>query len=151
VKSRRWGPVGGSRSLEACPWELHLSMAFSCILLSLHPIYHDMSFSPPLCLSLYHDGLPLLIPRAKVNLSSLIVQQTLNSIFKIKIWFDFSSFWNLCHYSYPSLFFSLFIYSYVCTLFGSFLPPAPCPLPLPPTPLASRKNLFCPFLQFVEE
>jgi hypothetical protein len=33
----------------------------------------------------------------------------------------------------------LFIYSYVHTLLGPFLPS---------TPLASRQNLFCPFLQF---
>jgi hypothetical protein len=38
-------------------------------------------------------------------------------------------------------FFSLFIYSDVHTLFGPFLPPAPFPLPLPPTPLASRQKL----------
>jgi hypothetical protein len=45
-------------------------------------------------------------------------------------------------------FFCLFIYSYVHTLLGSFLPPAPCPFPLPPIPLTSLRNLFCPFLQF---
>jgi hypothetical protein len=45
-------------------------------------------------------------------------------------------------------FLSLFIYSYVHTLFGSFLPFPSSPLPLPPIPLASRQNLFCPFLQF---
>jgi hypothetical protein len=32
----------------------------------------------------------------------------------------------------------LFIYSYVHTLFGPYLLPAPCPLPLLPTPLASK-------------
>jgi hypothetical protein len=42
----------------------------------------------------------------------------------------------------------LFIYSHVHTLFGSFLSPAPNPLPLRPTPLASRQNLFCHLLQF---
>jgi hypothetical protein len=43
--------------------------------------------------------------------------------------------------------FSLFIYSYVYTL-GHFspLPPTPPSPPLPP--IASRQNLFCPFLQF---
>jgi hypothetical protein len=45
--------------------------------------------------------------------------------------------------------FLLFIYSYVHTLFGPFLPhPIPCRLPVPLTPLASRQNLFCPLLQF---
>jgi hypothetical protein len=43
-----------------------------------------------------------------------------------------------------SAFFSLFIYSHVHTLFGPF-PPLP---PFPHHPLASRQNLFCPFLQF---
>jgi hypothetical protein len=45
-------------------------------------------------------------------------------------------------------FYLLFIYSYVHTLFGSFLPPAPCPLPplFTPPPLTSRHNLFCPYL-----
>jgi hypothetical protein len=33
----------------------------------------------------------------------------------------------------------------VHTLFGSFLPPGPLPLLYPP-PLASRQNLFCPYL-----
>jgi hypothetical protein len=44
--------------------------------------------------------------------------------------------------------FSLFIYSYVHTLFGPFLSPTPCLLPLPYTPLTCRQNLFCPLLQF---
>jgi hypothetical protein len=39
------------------------------------------------------------------------------------------------------LFFPLFIYSYVHTLFGSFLPPLLHSFPLPSTPLASRQNL----------
>jgi hypothetical protein len=38
------------------------------------------------------------------------------------------------------------IYSYVHALFGPFLPTAPSLSP--PPPLASRQNLFCPFLQF---
>jgi hypothetical protein len=45
------------------------------------------------------------------------------------------------------IFFSLFIYSYVhtlYTLFGPFL----LPTPSPPTPFASRQNMFCPLLQF---
>jgi hypothetical protein len=45
-------------------------------------------------------------------------------------------------------FYCLFIYSYVHTLFGPFLSPAPCPLPLLHTLLPSRQNLFCPLLQF---
>jgi hypothetical protein len=39
---------------------------------------------------------------------------------------------------------NLFIYAYIVP----FLLPVPHPLPLPTTPLASRQNLFCPFLQF---
>jgi hypothetical protein len=46
------------------------------------------------------------------------------------------------------LFIFLFIYSYVHTLFGPFVLPAPNPLPLTPGPLTSRQNLFCPLLQF---
>jgi hypothetical protein len=42
----------------------------------------------------------------------------------------------------------LFIYSYMHTLFGPSLPLSPYPLPLPPTHLTSRQNLFCPLLQF---
>jgi hypothetical protein len=45
-------------------------------------------------------------------------------------------------------FFSLFIYSHVHTLFGPFLSPAPAPSLSSPTLLASRQNLFCPYLQF---
>jgi hypothetical protein len=40
-------------------------------------------------------------------------------------------------------FYCLYIYSYVFTLFGSFLPPAPLRLP----PLLSRPNVFCPLLK----
>jgi hypothetical protein len=60
------------------------------------------------------------------------------------------SFHLQCHLILKFLFilFLLFIYSYVHTLFGSFLPPAHCPLPLFPPPLTSRQNLFCPLLQF---
>jgi hypothetical protein len=47
----------------------------------------------------------------------------------------------------PSYFFSLFIYSYVYTLFGSFLPSTLTPF-LYPTIFTCRQNLFCPFLQF---
>jgi hypothetical protein len=46
------------------------------------------------------------------------------------------------------IFFFFFLYLYVHALFGTFLPPALCPLLLPPTPLASRQNLFCTSLQF---
>jgi hypothetical protein len=42
----------------------------------------------------------------------------------------------------------LFIYSYVHMLFGTSLPPATCPHPLFPTPLASRQNLFWPLHWF---
>jgi hypothetical protein len=48
-------------------------------------------------------------------------------------------------------FFSLFIYSYVHTLFGQFLPLASPTPSLSPHPLASRQKLFCPFSNFVEE
>jgi hypothetical protein len=41
------------------------------------------------------------------------------------------------------VFFKLFIYSHVHTLFGSFLPPAPLLHPLPHSSLTSRQNLFC--------
>jgi hypothetical protein len=41
-----------------------------------------------------------------------------------------------------------FTYSYVHTLFGPFLP---LPPPSTPTALTSKQNLFCPFLQIVEE
>jgi hypothetical protein len=34
----------------------------------------------------------------------------------------------------------------VHTMFGSFLPPSPCPFSLPLQPLATRKKLFCPYL-----
>jgi hypothetical protein len=40
----------------------------------------------------------------------------------------------------------IFVYSYVHTLFGSFFPPTFHLLPLPSTLLASRQNLFCPYL-----
>jgi hypothetical protein len=55
----------------------------------------------------------------------------------------------------PSFFFFQFLfYSYVHTMFGSFLPLFPCPLsyqlphslPNPPLPLATRQKLFCPYL-----
>jgi hypothetical protein len=39
--------------------------------------------------------------------------------------------------------FIYFIYSHVHTLFGSFLSPPPTP---PPPLLASRQNMFCPYL-----
>jgi hypothetical protein len=39
------------------------------------------------------------------------------------------------------IYFLLFIYSHVHTLFGSFLPPAPRPHLWPPFPLTSRQNL----------
>jgi hypothetical protein len=46
-------------------------------------------------------------------------------------------------------FYCLYIYSYVHTLFGPSLPPTSHYLSLsPPTPLASRQNLFCHLLQF---
>uniref|UniRef100_A0A8C0W905 Uncharacterized protein n=1 Tax=Castor canadensis TaxID=51338 RepID=A0A8C0W905_CASCN len=49
----------------------------------------------------------------------------------------------------PFIIFILFIYSHVCTLFGSFSsPPAPCST-LSSLPLASRQNLFCPFLLLI--
>jgi hypothetical protein len=38
------------------------------------------------------------------------------------------------------------IYLYVHTLFGPFVPHVP--ISFPHNPLASRKNLFCPLLQF---
>jgi hypothetical protein len=45
-----------------------------------------------------------------------------------------------------------FFYSYMHTMFGSFLPPSPCPLPYPstpfpsPHPLATQQKLSCPYL-----
>jgi hypothetical protein len=39
--------------------------------------------------------------------------------------------------------FFLFFYSHVHTLFRSFLPPAPLPHPVFPSPLSSRQVLFC--------
>jgi hypothetical protein len=39
-----------------------------------------------------------------------------------------------------------FIHLFTCAYIGSFLPLAPCPHPLPLPPLASWKNLFCPYL-----
>jgi hypothetical protein len=42
-------------------------------------------------------------------------------------------------------FFNSFIHSHVRTLFGSFLPLSPAP-GLSHFPLASRQNLFCPYL-----
>jgi hypothetical protein len=45
-------------------------------------------------------------------------------------------------------FFLLFVYSHVCTLFGSFLPSAPHSHLPTPSPLVSRQNLFRAFLQF---
>jgi hypothetical protein len=48
-------------------------------------------------------------------------------------------------YTYCSFFFK-FIYLYVHTLFGPFLHSASPPPSSPPNPLASRQNLFFPFL-----
>jgi hypothetical protein len=49
-------------------------------------------------------------------------------------------------------FFKFLIYSYVHTIFGSFLPPSPTPCftspPYTPLPLATRQTLFCPYLYF---
>jgi hypothetical protein len=42
-------------------------------------------------------------------------------------------------------FFSLFIYSYVHTLFGPFLPPAPHPIPIPSTPSHFQAEPVLPF------
>jgi hypothetical protein len=47
--------------------------------------------------------------------------------------------------------FSLFIYSYVHTLFGAFLPLAPPPLPLPPTLSLPGRSCSALFSNFVEE
>jgi hypothetical protein len=47
------------------------------------------------------------------------------------------------------LFILFLFYSYVHTMFGSFPPPSPRPLPympLPPFPLATQQKLFCPYL-----
>jgi hypothetical protein len=49
------------------------------------------------------------------------------------------------------LFFSLFIYSYVHTLFGPFLPPDICPLPLAPLPSLPGRTCSALFSNFVEE
>jgi hypothetical protein len=50
-------------------------------------------------------------------------------------------------------FFFLFFYSYLHTMFGSFLPPSPTLTltrppspPFPPDPLATHQKLFCPYL-----
>jgi hypothetical protein len=53
-----------------------------------------------------------------------------------------------CYYYY---FFSLVIYSYVHTLFGPFLPSAPCLLPLPHTPLLLSRTCSALFSNFVED
>jgi hypothetical protein len=45
----------------------------------------------------------------------------------------------------------LFTYSYVHTLFGPFLPPAHCTLPISPNPLASGQTCSALFSNFVEE
>jgi hypothetical protein len=45
------------------------------------------------------------------------------------------------------LLFKFLFYSYVHTMFGSFLPSAPlCSLPYPTLPLATWQKLFCPYL-----
>jgi hypothetical protein len=53
--------------------------------------------------------------------------------------------------------FFFFYYSYVHTMFGSFLSPSPIPslksppLPSPPTPLLACRNYFALISNFVEE
>jgi hypothetical protein len=46
-------------------------------------------------------------------------------------------------------FFSLFIYSYVHTLFGSFLPHAPAPIPLPSGYRVLFKQIFFPVTSII--
>jgi hypothetical protein len=43
-------------------------------------------------------------------------------------------------------FFSFLLYSYVHTMFGSFLSPSLCSLPYPRQPFTTRQKLFCPYL-----
>jgi hypothetical protein len=50
-----------------------------------------------------------------------------------------------------SFFYFLFIYSYVHILFGSFLPPAPHPLPFPATPSLPGRTCSALISNFVEE
>jgi hypothetical protein len=45
----------------------------------------------------------------------------------------------------------LYIYSHVHTLFGSFLPPAPLPQPLPPFPVSSRQVLLYLYICLLED
>jgi hypothetical protein len=68
------------------------------------------------------------------------------------IWLMHSLHSLLTYLIFPShLLFLKFIYSYVHTLFGSFLPQPPSPSLFPPPHLASRQNLFALFFNFVEE
>jgi hypothetical protein len=53
----------------------------------------------------------------------------------------------LAQLNHPESFFVVVVvYSYVHTMFGSFLHPNPRPLPLPSYPFTSRQKLFCPYL-----
>jgi hypothetical protein len=68
---------------------------------------------------------------------------------------DHSLNYPLClfsHWSYTFIFiFYLFIHSYVYTLFGPFLPHAPCPFPLPSPLLLPGRTCSALFSNIVEE
>jgi hypothetical protein len=52
---------------------------------------------------------------------------------------------------YLFIYLFIFVYSYVHTKFGSFLPPTPHLLPLPPTLLLPERNCSAIISNFVEE
>jgi hypothetical protein len=50
---------------------------------------------------------------------------------------------------FPRILFLKFIYLYVHTLFGAFLPPAPLPFPLPPSPSLPGRTCSALFFNFM--
>jgi uncharacterized membrane protein SpoIIM required for sporulation len=54
----------------------------------------------------------------------------------------------LCQQMHPGAILFFLFYSHVHTLFGSFLPPAPLPQPLPSSSLSCRQVVFCLYHSF---
>jgi hypothetical protein len=115
-----------------------------CSVLDLLPATKDFGFRPPFLSHCWDFG----CPRSHSSIPTSHCPAWLLSIhlhfLLIKCLYlplhDWSLPWTFIFY--------FFIYSHVHTLFGPFLPPSPCPLPLRSTLLTSRQNLFCPLLQF---
>jgi hypothetical protein len=131
-----------SISSHRCFFMIQVSGRFS--VLDLLPATKDFGFRPPFLSHCWDFG----CPRSHSSIPTSHCPAWLLSIhlhfLLIKCLYlplhDWSLPWTFIFY--------FFIYSYVHTLFGPFLPPSPCPLPLRSTLLTSRQNLFCPLLQF---